>query len=217
MKTNRDNLTNFAKIDALVTEYKNTGSRETYNTLGEEIEQHINWYCKNYIDITGIDCVDHETLVSIGFGEALAKAVKSWDLTQGVHFIGRFDFILKSYIINEVKSQTLAKRAANLNENRTFNTKQDDEGNEVSVFDQIEDEKSRIEDRNMSETELYKALLENLDEDEIALLKVLMTNQGKSRGQAIAAFYGKDSYDAALRKKVSRFQASVKEILSQIN
>ena len=91
----------------------------------------------------------------------------------------------------------------------------DENGTETSVFDTIEDVSSRIT-LEPTEEELLNHLYNNLSQEELDLMNVLINNQGKSRGQAVAAFFGKDNYDTALRMKVSRFQKKVKEILLQM-
>lgn len=208
-------MTNFERIETLVSLFKNSQSKTVYNQIAEELLPYVTNYAHKFQNKFNFPNVDVDLLISIGCFEALNKAIETWDETAEVTFRTRHSKIMQNLFINEVEKANAKKRTLPEGCTMIASTYVDENGTETSVFDTIEDVSSRIS-LEPTEEELFNHLSSNLSQEELDLMNVLINNQGKSRGQAVAAFFGKDSYDTALRMKVSRFQKKVKKILLQM-
>ncbi len=208
-------MTNFERIETLVSLFKNSQSKTVYNQIAEELLPYVTNYAHKFQNKFNFPNVDVDLLISIGCFEALNKAIETWDETAEVTFRTRHSKIMQNLFINEAEKANAKKRTLPEGCTMIASTYVDENGTETSVFDTIEDTSSRIS-LEPTETELLNHLSNSLSKDELDLINVLIKNQGKSRGQAVAAFFGKDNYDTALRMKVSRFQKKVKEVLLQM-
>lgn len=208
-------MTNFEKVETLVSLFKNSQSKTVYNQIAEELLPYVTNYAHKFQNKFNFPNVDVDLLISIGCFEALNKAIETWDETAEVTFRTRHSKIMQNLFINEAEKANAKKRTLPEGCTMIASTYVDENGTETSVFDTIEDTSSRIS-LEPTEEELLNHLSSSLSKDELDLMNVLIKNQGKSRGQAVAAFFGKDNYDTALRMKVSRFQKRVKEVLLQM-
>lgn len=208
-------MTNFERIETLVSLFKNSQSKTVYNQIAEELLPYVTNYAHKFQNKFNFPNVDVDLLISIGCFEALNKAIETWNETAEVTFRTRHSKIMQNLFINEAEKANAKKRTLPEGYTMIASTYVDENGTETSVFDTIEDVSSRIS-LEPTEEELLNYLSSNLSKEELDLMNVLIKNQGKSRGQAVAAFFGKDNYDTALRMKVSRFQKKVKEILLQM-
>lgn len=191
--------------------FSNSKSQALYNELGEKVMNYVMKQArvfKLHFEAKAQIEFDFDTLVSIGMCEGLLKALSRWDVEKA-DFLVSLKYHLKTSFLDYMKEELTDKRKTAYNS--ASYTVSDDEGNETDYMDTIEDTKSSPE--TIDQMLMLKELFTQLSQEEQGLLVVLMENTGKSRGEAVAKFFGKDSYDSALRKRVSRFQAKCAELI----
>ena len=193
--------------------FENPAGRQAWGRMAEEIYPEVRKKAESYSKSRGEQYrVDADTLLSIALYEGVKRALMSWDIEKG-DFITRLLYMLPNVFTDYIRSEVGVDKRKTLVTATSLSTPID--GDNLTLEDTLLDCGESIEDICIPSivTEVFE-LYENLyGDDRATVAKILFTYDDKleTRNKEICRYYGVDTYNATIRKRVERVKKHFQE------
>lgn len=186
--------------------FESPAGRQAWGRMAEEIYPEVRKKAESYAKSKGEQFrIDADTLLSIALYEGVKRALNSWDIEKG-DFITRLLYMLPNVFMDHIRTEVLVDKRKTLITATSISTPID--GDCLTLEDTLIDNDKTVEELVIPSlvSEIFDLYTKSHGKDKADIAKIIFLFEGslENRNKAICRFYGVDTYNATIRKRVER-------------